>query len=89
MSQCFWQRRSVCTVDTAANGRLALGRVQRRPYALILCDLRVPELDGPGFYQALRQRAILLTGDLSSVGHEFRAKGNSTLVNLLDGNIPY
>ena len=40
------------------------------PYDVILCDLRMPELDGPAFYAiltrqypALRQRVIFLTGD--------------------------
>ena len=58
------------TVDTAANGRLALMQLQERAYDLILCDLRMPELDGPGLYRALesrypelRQRFIFLTGD--------------------------
>ena len=75
-------RRSGYAVDTAANGRLALDQLQRRPYDLILCDLRMPELDGPGFYQALRQRyphlrqrVIFLTGDtLSPQAREFLAK---------------
>jgi CheY-like chemotaxis protein len=58
------------TVDTAANGRLALTKLQERAYDLILSDLRMPELDGPGLYRALktcyphlRQRFIFLTGD--------------------------
>ena len=58
------------TVDTAANGRLALAKLQERTYDLILCDLRMPELDGPGLYRALEQHApalcrrfIFLTGD--------------------------
>ena len=58
------------TVDTAANGRLALMQLQERAYDLILCDLRMPELDGPGLYRALEsrypelcQRFIFLTGD--------------------------
>jgi PAS domain S-box-containing protein len=61
------------TVDTAANGRLALAKLQERAYDLILCDLRMPELDGPGLYRALEQHApalcrrfIFLTGDTLS-----------------------
>jgi len=60
-------------VDTAANGRLALAQLQARPYDLILSDLRMPELDGPGLYRALAQQApllcqrfIFLTGDTLS-----------------------
>ena len=57
-------------MDTAANGQLALAQLQERPYDLILSDLRMPELDGPGLYRALEQHApqlcrrfIVLTGD--------------------------
>jgi CheY-like chemotaxis protein len=63
-------RRDGHQVDTAANGHLALTRLQERSYDLILCDLRMPELDGPGLYRALEyhaphllQRFIFLTGD--------------------------
>jgi two-component system NtrC family sensor kinase len=66
-------RRDGHTVDTAANGRQALARLQGRVYDLILSDLRMPELDGPGLYQALAQqspalcqRFIFLTGDTLS-----------------------
>ena len=70
------------TVDTAANGRLALARLQERTYDLILSDLRMPELDGPGLYRALEQHApllcqrfIFLTGDtLSPEVHAFLAQ---------------
>jgi CheY-like chemotaxis protein len=61
------------TIDTAANGRLALAMLQERSYDLILCDLRMPELDGPGLYRALEQqqpqlcrRFLFLTGDTLS-----------------------
>ena len=57
-------------VDTASNGREALNRLQKRTYDVILSDLRMPELDGPGLYRALQQhypplcrRIIILTGD--------------------------
>jgi len=46
-------RRSGHTVETAAIGRLALAQCQDQDCELILCDLRVPKLDGPGFYQEL------------------------------------
>ena len=72
-------RRSGYVVDTAANGRLALDKLQERTYDLILCDLRMPELDGAGLYRELeacypqlRRRVIFLTGDtLSSEAREF------------------
>jgi two-component system NtrC family sensor kinase len=66
-------RRDGHTVETTANGRLALAMLQERAYDLILSDLRMPELDGPGLYRALEvhyphlcQRFILLTGDTLS-----------------------
>jgi PAS domain S-box-containing protein len=65
--------RSGHAVETAANGRLALAKLEERPFDLILCDLRMPELDGPGFYHELAQRSpqllpriIFLTGDTLS-----------------------
>ncbi|MBI2202804.1 MAG: response regulator [Candidatus Rokubacteria bacterium] len=60
-------------VETAENGAVALDKLRRRPYDLVLCDLRMPELDGPGLYRALQQRdpqlsrrVIFLTGDVLS-----------------------
>jgi signal transduction histidine kinase/CheY-like chemotaxis protein len=59
--------------DFAANGRAALDRVAGTRYDLILSDLRMPHLDGPGFYTALSgsdpemaERIIFLTGDTLS-----------------------
>ena len=58
------------TVDTAANGALALTQLQTHRYDVVLCDLRMPTLDGLDFYAALlqqhaylRQCVIFLTGD--------------------------
>jgi two-component system NtrC family sensor kinase len=66
-------RRDGYQVDTAGNGRLALVKLQEKPFDLILCDLRMPELDGPAFYQELEKhqphllrRFIFLTGDTLS-----------------------
>jgi CheY-like chemotaxis protein len=69
--------RSGYDVDTTANGRQALDKLQERIYDLILCDLRMPELDGPGLYHEieerypqLRRRVVFLTGD--TLGPETR-----------------
>jgi PAS domain S-box-containing protein len=60
-------------VETATNGASALDKLQERAYDLLLSDLRMPELDGPGLYQELTrrhpgllQRVIFLTGDTLS-----------------------
>jgi CheY-like chemotaxis protein len=63
-------RRDGYVVGTASNGWHALAQLQAQPYDVIVCDLRMPELDGPAFYAiltrqypALHQRVIFLTGD--------------------------
>ena len=63
-------RRGGYTVGTAAHGQSALPLLQEHPWDVILCDLRMPDLDGPDFYAllgrhypALRPRVIFLTGD--------------------------
>ena len=63
-------RRDGYIVDMAANGRLALDKLDGRTYDLILCDVRMPELDGPSLYRVLErqhpdlcQRLLFLTGD--------------------------
>jgi two-component system NtrC family sensor kinase len=63
-------RRDGHSVDTAANGRLALAQIEARAYDCILCDVRMPDLDGPSLYRLLEhqqphlcQRLIFLTGD--------------------------
>jgi PAS domain S-box-containing protein len=61
-------------VATAENGVVALTMLDKREYDLILCDLRMPMLDGPGLYRELRQRRpelvgrlVFITGDALSV----------------------
>jgi CheY-like chemotaxis protein len=73
-------RRDGYLVGTASNGRHALARLQEQPYDVIVCDLRMPELDGPAFYAlltrqypALRHRVIFLTGD---------SEGEATSLNI-------
>ena len=58
------------TVDTAANGAIALTQLHMYRYDVVLCDLPMPTLDGPDFYATLlqqhaylRQCVIFLTGD--------------------------
>jgi signal transduction histidine kinase len=57
-------------VETAATGALALSKLRERAYDLILSDIKMPELDGPGLYRELvrdypelSRRVIFITGD--------------------------
>jgi two-component system NtrC family sensor kinase len=70
-------RREGHTVDTAMDGRQALQMLQEQRYDLVLCDLRMPELDGPGLYREIAasqphylQRFVFLTGDTLSAESE-------------------
>jgi len=60
-------------VETAASGAVALAKLRERAYDLILCDIKMPELDGPSFYRELARdypelsrRVIFITGDTLS-----------------------
>jgi signal transduction histidine kinase/CheY-like chemotaxis protein len=66
-------QRSGYDVTTAATGLKGLAALEARPYEVILCDMRMPDLDGPGFYRELERRhphlvsrVIFLTGDVLS-----------------------
>jgi PAS domain S-box-containing protein len=77
-------RRDGYKVETAANGLLALAKLQEQAFDLVLCDLRMPRLDGPGLYRELQhrqpqilQQMIFLTGDtLSPETREFLEQTN-------------
>jgi signal transduction histidine kinase/DNA-binding response OmpR family regulator len=66
-------RREGHEVDTALHGQQALRMIQEQDYDLVLCDLRMPELDGPSLYRHVMdtkphylRRFIFLTGDTLS-----------------------
>lgn len=66
-------RRKGYQVDTASDGTVALARLYRMNYDLILCDVRMPELSGPDLYRQVQQkdplmagRIIFTTGDILS-----------------------
>jgi CheY-like chemotaxis protein len=66
-------RRDGYTVDTAENGTAGLTQLQAHCYDVLLCDLRMPGLNGPDLYALvlhqyayLSQRVIFLTGDTLS-----------------------
>jgi CheY-like chemotaxis protein len=60
-------------VETAGDGAIALEKLGERAYDLILSDIRMPGLDGPGLYRELERRHpglarrfIFVTGDTQS-----------------------
>jgi signal transduction histidine kinase/ActR/RegA family two-component response regulator len=57
-------------VEAALDSEEGLARLSRDNYDLIICDLRMPGMDGPAFYQALaragspmQHKIIFVTGD--------------------------
>jgi len=59
-------------VDRAGDGEEALACVQKRVYDLIICDLKMPRVDGMAFYRALERdapdmgrRILFVTGDVA------------------------
>lgn len=60
-------------VDTLLDSRKALGTLEEKNYALVICDLKMPHMDGKGLYRALVRRAsplqrriLIVTGDTMS-----------------------
>jgi CheY-like chemotaxis protein len=60
-------------VDRAMNGREALELVRCQAYAVIVSDVRMPDVDGPALYYellssspALTRRMVFVTGDIMS-----------------------
>jgi signal transduction histidine kinase/CheY-like chemotaxis protein len=58
-------------VDVLLDARKALERAAREDYALVICDMKMPELDGERFYEALVsaknplcERFLFVTGDV-------------------------
>jgi signal transduction histidine kinase/CheY-like chemotaxis protein len=74
-------------VDTLLDSRVALGRLEEKKYTLLICDLKMPYLDGPGLYRALvgresemQHRLLFVTGD---------TMGPRTLEFLKSSGLPY
>ena len=64
-------------VQHAANGEEALARVKTEAFDLVICDLKMPKLDGRAFYKmlaaaapGLSKRVIFVTGDLADLEAE-------------------
>jgi CheY-like chemotaxis protein len=62
-------------VDYASDGEEALARVRQHSYDAIICDLKMPRVDGMTLYRAiaavapaLSRRIIFVTGDVADAG---------------------
>jgi len=70
------------SVEQAANGRQALDRLSEGRFDLVISDLIMPQLDGPGLYEELLRRdpamarhLLFITGDtLSASARAFLAR---------------
>jgi len=70
--QAFGRMRRFAVV-TASDGAAALRAVRQERFDAVVCDLRMPVMDGPAFYEVLRRenpalaaRTLFVTGDLVS-----------------------
>jgi len=64
-------------VDRAADGEEALAKVNAGAFDLVICDLKMPKVDGKRFYRILEERAptlathvIFMTGDVAGTEAE-------------------
>ena len=64
-------------VDRASDGAEALARVRERAYDVVICDLKMPKVDGLQFYQEMAasmpqlvRRLIFVTGDVAGTEAE-------------------
>lgn len=74
-------RRHGYEAEVAANGKEALDRLAARDFDLVVCDVRMPVIDGPGVLRGLRERGgvappvIMLTGYGDLADRELLAAG--------------
>ena len=64
-------------VDRAADGEEALAKLRKQAFDALVCDLKMPKMDGMTFYRALatetpglKQRVIFVTGDVAGTDAE-------------------
>jgi signal transduction histidine kinase/FixJ family two-component response regulator len=74
-------------VDILLDSRAALGRLEENNYSLVICDLKMPYVDGPSLYRSLVRRAnpmqhklLFVTGD---------TMGARTIEFLKSSGLPY
>ena len=75
------------SVATLLDSRAALGQLEEKTYSLVICDLKMPYVDGPGLYRALvrredpmQHRVLFVTGD---------TMGPRTMEFLKSSGLPY
>ena len=75
-------------VEITANGKLAQGMVERKPYDLCLIDIRMPAMNGKELYEWLQEKhpqltrgVIFTTGDVlgGDIGSFLEASGRPFL----------
>jgi len=64
-------------VERAADGEEALAKVKEQSFDMVVCDLKMPRLDGKAFYRTLAaaapglaKRVIFVTGDVAGTEAE-------------------
>src|SRR5262249_55621732 len=64
-------------VEHASDGEQALAKVREHAFDLVVCDLKMPRLDGKAFYRTLAaiapglaKRVIFVTGDMAGTDAE-------------------
>ena len=64
-------------MDRAGDGQEALDQIHKTVYDLLVCDLKMPRMDGPTLYRAiiatepaLARRMIFVTGDVAGTEAE-------------------
>jgi len=63
--------------DRASDGEQALGKLRERHYDVIICDLKMPKVDGIAFFREvsnsmphIARRLIFVTGDVAGTDAE-------------------
>jgi CheY-like chemotaxis protein len=75
-------------IEVKVNGEAAQAALMQRDYDVVLCDLRMPGLDGPALYDwmaahrpHLRARTAFITADtLSASSHRFLARAGRPIL---------
>ncbi len=77
------------TVETAADGEEALALVRAQPFDVMVCDLRMPRMDGPTLFAHLQRevpelaaRTMFVTGDtVGSASREFLERAGQPVLS--------